>query len=256
MDRAASERKILQTGWLAAQSPSFQAAIFRQARLTSFPIGSFVYHLGDDVGGIYGVVDGGIGIHVPQNDGSAMLAHIARCGVWFGYGPLLTRRRRVLEFSVLEPSLLFHVPLAQLEAIGAASAENKRALFTISEYGMDVAFHTVATLQIRNVERRIAATLLRVAPLMNGSGSQPIVVAVTQSQLGEMANAARDVVNRSLARLEARGWVSVAYRTVTLLDPAALQRFAEGNTGKNSLAEDASSNAAARLKTRSMPPTA
>ena len=54
---------------------------------------------------------------------------------------------------------------------------------------------------------------------------------VTQSQLGDMANAARDVVNRSLGKLEARGWLSVGYRAITLTDPRALRSFAESVAG-------------------------
>lgn len=229
MDRAEAERKILQRGWLAAQPHTFQTAILRRAHLTSYPAGNFIFYLGDDAGGIYGIVEGGVGIHVPQIDGSVMLAHIARCGVWFGYGPLITRRKRTLEFSLLEPSLLFHVPLSQLEAIGAASADHARALYAITESGMDVAIATVATLQIRNIEKRIAATLLRIAP-PNDDG-QPIEIMVTQSQLGDMANAARDVVNRSLGKLEARDWLSVGYRAITLTDPRALRSFAENAAG-------------------------
>lgn len=224
MKRTEAEQLILQGGWLAAQSAPFQTLILRKARLIAFQVGSFVYHLGDEVGGIYGIVEGGVGIHVPQPNAETTLAHIARRGVWFGHGPLITRRNRVLEFSIIEPTLLFHVPLAALDEIGAADPANPRALYAVSEFGMDIAIATIATLQIRNVERRIAATLLRIAP----PGEVPVDLFVTQSQLGEMANVARDVVNRVLADFEKKGLVRVAYKKVSLLDTARLRALATG----------------------------
>jgi CRP/FNR family transcriptional regulator, cyclic AMP receptor protein len=219
---------VLTHGWLTAQPPSFQALVLRKARLVTCPTGTAIIRIGDRAGGIYGVVQGGVGIHVPQIDGSVTLAHIARTGVWFGYGPLITRRPRVLEFSALEPSLLFHVPLAGLEPIMTASSENARALQALSEFNMDIAISTVATLQIRSAERRIAATLLRVAPEEDETGGQIVDVAVTQAQLGEMANAAREVVNRVLNEFEARAWLKVGYRKVALLDLPSLRSLVAG----------------------------
>jgi CRP-like cAMP-binding protein len=51
-------------------------------------------------------------------------------------------------------------------------------------------------------------------------------VFLTQSQLGEMANAERQVVNRALKRLEAKGWISVSYGRIEIRDAASLGTFA------------------------------
>jgi len=227
LDRRAAETLILRDGWLAAQSQAFRTAVLRKARLIECPPGGALFHVGDDPGGIYGVVDGGIGIHVPQpGQGATLLVHIARRGVWFGHGPLVRRTRRTLEFSIIEPSWLFHAPLAAMDEIGAASPANARALYSISEFSLDVAVAAVATLQIRSVGRRIAATLLRVAPQPDVGGHGPLDIVITQAQIAEMANASRDLVNRTLGELAVRSWLSTSYGKVTLLDTAALGAFA------------------------------
>jgi CRP-like cAMP-binding protein len=99
-------------------------------------------------------------------------------------------------------------------------------LHALTDYGLERAIANVTNLLIRNPARRIAATLLRVAP----EAEAPVTVVVSQEQLGEMANAARDVVNRTLKQFETRGWVSVGYRAITVHQADRLARFAEGNS--------------------------
>ncbi len=133
---------------------------------------------------------GGVGIHLPSDAGETVLAHVARCGVWFGYGPLVRGRERTLSFSLIEPSLLIHLPLAHAQEIGASSPAHQRAILSVTEYGMDTAVRVIETLLIRQPDRRIAATLLRVAAPDEREGGTTIL-RLTQSQLGEMANADR-----------------------------------------------------------------
>jgi CRP-like cAMP-binding protein len=225
IDRSDAERHILRWGWLADQNDALRRAVLKVARLVHYPAGEFVFHVGDESGGLYGVVTGGVGIHLPSDAGETVLAHVARCGVWFGYGPLLRQRERTLSFSLIEPSHLFHVPLAQALEIGAGSPAQQRAILSVTEYGMDTAVRVIETLLIRRPDRRIAATLLRVASPDEEAGS-PTILRLTQSQLGEMANADRQVVNRALKRFEASGWISVSYGRIDLLDANALRSFA------------------------------
>jgi CRP/FNR family cyclic AMP-dependent transcriptional regulator len=225
MDRADAERRVLRTGWLADQPEGVRRAILKIARLRRYPAGEFLFHAGDGEGGLYGVVSGCVGIHLPSEAGETVLAHVIRSGVWFGYGPLLRGRERSLSFSLVEPSLLFHAPLASLQGIAARSPAHQRAILSVSDYGMDIAIQVIAALLIRNSDRRIAATLLRIAPSRDGEPSSR-EVHLTQAQLGEMANAERQVVNRALKRLQAKGWIRVSYGRIEIVDDAALADFA------------------------------
>lgn len=224
IDRAEAERRILARGWLADQSDDMRRVVLKVARLTLYPAGEFVFHAGDSEGGLYGVVRGGIGVHLPADSGDTLLAHVLRTGVWFGYGPLVRGRRRSLSFSIVEPSLLFHVPLASAQEIAGRSPLYQRAILSVSEYGMDVATRVIETLLIRKSDRRIAATLLRVAPLHE---EEPAAceIQLTQAQLGEMANADRQVVNRVLKRFEAEGWLKVSYGLIRITDAYAMREF-------------------------------
>lgn len=226
IDRAEAERQILRSGWLADQPEGLRHAVLKAARLIGYPTGKFLFHAGDSEGGLYGMVSGGVGVHLPSEAGETVLTHIIRCGAWFGYGPIMRGRRRRLSFSVMEPSLLFHLSLKSAQEIADRSPANQRAILSVSEYGMDVAISVIENLQIRNTDRRIAAILIRITPMPEGENAATEVL-LTQAELGMMANAERQVVNRVLKRLEANGWIRVSYGRIDILDMSALRDFAQ-----------------------------
>ena len=71
-------------------------------------------------------------------------------------------------------------------------------------------------------EKRIAATLARISrPEPGDEDVPPWTIHLSQDEIGEMANASRDRVNRALAKFVRAGWV-----TVDLTDLASLETFA------------------------------
>jgi CRP/FNR family cyclic AMP-dependent transcriptional regulator len=230
VERATAERRILLRGWLSEQPGDVRTAILQRSHLVKHDAGDFVFHAGDEAGGICGVVSGGIGIYLPTGVGDLRLAHIGRCGVWFGYGPLVRGRRRSLSFSPTEPTWLMHVPLLALQEIAGSSPVHQRAILSVGEYGMDTAITIIENLLTQNHARRIAATLLRVAEVpYDGAENTATDVILTQSQLGEMACVGRQVVNRELRRMANKGLVAVSYNRITVLSRDALATFAQAH---------------------------
>jgi CRP-like cAMP-binding protein len=228
MERSDAERRLLARGWLADQPDELRVAVLSRARLLRYAPGNYVFHAGDESGGICGVVAGGIGVYLPTGSGDLRLAHIGRCGIWFGYGPLIRGRRRTLSFSPTEVTWLMQVPLAALQEIASMSPAHQRAILSVGEYGMDTAILIIESLLMQNHSRRIAATLLRVMPHSDEVSSEATPEAVlSQSQLAEMASVGRQLVNRELRQLEDKGWISVSYRKISVLNRDALKAFVE-----------------------------
>ncbi|OBV12168.1 Crp/Fnr family transcriptional regulator [Erythrobacter dokdonensis] len=187
------------------------------------------FHPGDDPSGLFGVVQGGIGVSITSIDDEMHLADVLRAGSWFGYRPFLYGAGRSVKyyFTAIEPSLLAYVSLPDLQAIAAKSAHNQRALFSLSDFALEIATRTIAALMIRNPQRRIAEILARVSvPAGEARDVHSSCVRLTQSQIGEMAALDRKVVNRALGRLVDRGLVQLTYAGVIVPDPAALRAFA------------------------------
>jgi CRP-like cAMP-binding protein len=228
MDSAEAEQRILRRGWLSEQPEYIRAAVLRNAQLVRYAAGEPIFHAGDEKGGICGVISGGVGVYVPTGGADFRLVHIGRCGLWFGYGPLIRSRRRSLTFSPTEPTFLMRVPLPALQKIAGTSLAHQRAVLSVGEYGMDAAITIIDNLSIRNHARRIAATLLRVMHDPDETGVHVVTdILLTQTQIGEMASVGRQVVNRELRRMEARGWLSVSYNRITVLSRDALAEFAQ-----------------------------
>ncbi len=224
MSRDEAERRILRRGWLADQSSALQSEILQIARLVHQPAGNFLFHAGDVEGGICGLISGGVGIFLPAESGETVLVHVGRSGTWFGYGPFVRGQRRTLTFSVIEPSWLLYLPLASLQSVANRSPAHQRSLMSLSEYGMDIAIKVVDTLLVRNADLRIAATILRtLRPNDEGEYCAPPDLRLTQAQLGEMANAERQVVNRALKRMEKKGWLKVTYGGIDVTNLPGLQ---------------------------------
>ncbi|WP_431298604.1 Crp/Fnr family transcriptional regulator [Tabrizicola sp. BL-A-41-H6] len=227
MDRAVAERYILSAGWLAERPKAFQSMILQRARLVEIANGDEILTAGDEGGGIYGVVCGGVGAYVPQELEGEKLCRILRTGAWFGYGPFIRGRPRSMSFRIMEPSVLMHLSLATLNQTAQASIENVRALSAMTEYGVDVALEIIADLKVTSSHRRVATALLRsMPPVANGADGGPPRIFATQDQVGELSNLTRDVVNRELSRLTQSGAVSLGYRYVDILDAAKLRRIA------------------------------
>ena len=225
--RARAESTLLAIGWLSRQPEAFQRGLLRNARVETFAKGEHVYHTGDPSGGIYGVVDGGFGVYVMMRHSLPRLVHVSRPGKWFGTRPFLSGHARGFTFAAVEKSVALSVPLASLKELSIEDPSTFHRLGALSEENMSSAAHPMSDLLLRSSDRRIAAVLLRVSgatvpdPIM-----PPNEVLLSQIEIGEMANASRDVVNRVLGKFKLKGWIAAHYNHVRLVDIQALISFA------------------------------
>jgi CRP-like cAMP-binding protein len=226
MDRAEAERIVLSKGWLAGQAPAFRAALLRVADLLPFQKGDWVFRFADPPGGLYGVTAGSFGIYIVTPHAGPDLSHLLRPGWWFGQGPILGGRQRLFGVRAMEPSFALHLPLKAGREL-VRDPEAARAISQIGQIGMQVAVEKVSDLMIRRADRRVCAVLLRVTDAVEDAVLRPTAeVRLTQSELARMANASRDLVNRTLARFEAAGWLRLGNNKLAVLDPEALADFA------------------------------
>jgi CRP-like cAMP-binding protein len=225
-----ADKILAVTGWLSNQPYDFQRTLLSVGQIESLEAEQFVFHFDDAPGGIFGIVDGGIGALIPTMGSTFRLATILRPGVWFGHGPLLRGRRRTLSFRATEPSTLMRVDLAALNELRSAHPETTGYFASLSEQGTEVAIQVVHDLLIPDTGRRIAATLLRVAGVHDNPAAGKLrKIRLSQTELAEMANTSRHSANRALGFFEQSGWIAVSYRHIQLLDPISLAEFAHGS---------------------------
>jgi CRP-like cAMP-binding protein len=213
-------------GWLSRQSPVSRRFVLERGRRVAFDPGDHIVRMGDDAGGIYGIISGGVGtIGMTDLTGPA-LGHIMREGSWFGQGPLLTKGPRSMTFRSMEESELFLVPLQALKPLMAADAGFAEMIAQMTEYGSRMSETAVRELLIRDAPRRLAATLLRVTAVLDGVVSASAHgFRINQTDLAEMACVSRNYTNRILSELQARGLVTLSYNHIQIERPDALAAY-------------------------------
>nr|WP_310522997.1 Crp/Fnr family transcriptional regulator [Polymorphobacter sp.] len=214
-------------GWLSGQPADFRAAVLQRVRWLTLKPGVTVLHAGGDLGGAYGVLSGGVGMTTSNEFNGPVLGHIQRTGAWFGYGALLTGRKRIFGVRTMEPTVLAHLSLAAMTELRASVPEATLYFGAMGEYGVDLTRSVIADLLIRRADHRIAATLLRATGVLEGiTPRTPEGFWINQADLGEMANASRNHVNVTLQRFASMGWLTLGYGRIAIDDISALSSFA------------------------------
>lgn len=224
MERAQAEALIRGRGWLSTVPPEFAVRLLSRARLSRVEPGQALWHAGDEPGSMCGVVAGGAQVHLPLPDGGETLVTILRCGTWFGAGPQVTRRPRTLSFRWHEPGWAFRLPLSAVDALVQDRPDMARPLASVHVQATEVAARVLADTTIRDNLRRVAAVLWRVTD--EGDDQTDRAFPLSQAELAVMAAVSRQVVNRSLAAFEAKGWLRAGYGKITFTDRRALFRCA------------------------------
>jgi len=225
MDESAAKTIARREGWLAGEETWVQDAVLARVRLRKFAPGEFVYRAEEGLGGIYGMIDGGIGALITSGAGEIVLCHVVRRGTWFGHGPVLTGKPRTMTFQAVEDSIALQLPLPAINEISASYPDFRLRLAALSERNYStVALKVIGDLMMPSTERRIAAVLLRISKSdLTAEHPQYWPILLTQSEIGVMANASRDRVSRAIAKFEAAGWIRSGYREITITDPASLE---------------------------------
>lgn len=221
-DRAKAEAVLCGAGWLSLQPEPFRAEALRRAALVDFSPGDKIFHFGASPGGIFGLVSGTLAVNTSPPTATPRLIHIGAPGFWTGEGSFLTRQPRRVELQAITETRMMHLPLHAMDQMEADDPRTLRCFAQILMLNVDILIRIVHDLQQPDTGRRIASVLIRVG----STGGKP--VPLSQTMLGAMANASRKQVNAVLQQFAKAGWISNAYRAITVLEPERLRLFAAG----------------------------
>lgn len=224
MEKSAAHQIVLRKGWLRHTPAPFQRAVVERSRLEQFPAGTPVYSLGDDPGGMFGIVAGCLGVSVAPGDGGPYLAHFALPGTWFGEAAAFTRQPRRVGLTASRDSELLHLPLHAIDEIVGRDPGAWRYFGLVTIDHLEVAIGRSDDLMIRDHFKRCVAVLLRLANCRHVSppDGNPIEVDISHEDLAHVANIARTTAGAILRELEAEGHLQLSYRRIFVLAPDAL----------------------------------
>lgn len=222
----AKAREILSSaGWLSRQPREFQAEVLNRSSLRRFAAGDVIYRVGDPLGGIYGIVTGAAVVTTAPGVTIPRPFHVGMPGSWIGEGCFLTREPRRVGMQAAVQTWAMYLPLEAMDRIADRDPLATRHFIKVLMANLDILNRAFYELQNPDEHRRVAATLLRVAPL------DRTPIPLSQADLGTMSNTSRKQVNAALGRFTAAGWLAKGYRTITVIDDMQLRRFLESDEG-------------------------
>ena len=143
------------------------------------------------------------------------------------------KHARVVGMRATRPSTLLLLPMAEFDALVTENPGAWRLFTAMALVTGSIAMNAADDLLIRDTSRRCIASLLRLAGLRNDSGLTPPFdeVDVTQEELANLSNLSHNAAGLLLRDMERRCHIELAYKSIRILNAAALQDFVRSGEG-------------------------
>ncbi|KJS44828.1 MAG: hypothetical protein VR71_04205 [Roseovarius sp. BRH_c41] len=221
----ATVAKTLTTGSLAQADPDLCHELLGTGRIRRFIDGAMIYGFHQEQICLWGVVSGVVRIFATMNEQDPKLVHCAGPGFWFGEVSVITGQTRAVQAEASGDLMLCAIDRSVVTRIAQRDPDVWRAVAMLSVMNELMAIGAGEDLMIRDSRKRLVAVLLRFAGHRNGfQGAPPIpTVAVSQLELAAASSLSRSSATEILRDLAQRGLIRTDYRTIAILDPAALK---------------------------------
>lgn len=217
-----ADSRLRTLGWMSLTPAAFQDEVLAKADRLVFAPGEAVYRQGDETGGVLGVIDGRVELHLQGGGTDPSLTHLAGPGFWTGDLAAISNRPRRIGVVARDTVQILRLPRSEMLRMTDRDPAIWRHFATLAAISLGVAIDIADALRRTDPVARVAATLLNLAQSMPGE------VSLSQADLGSISGLSRGVVNAALGTLAARGLLERRYRGVVLTDVAGLARVSSG----------------------------
>lgn len=182
-----------------------------------------LYHSGDPAQSVFRVRDGLVRITRMTPEGRILTVRHLVPGDFFGEEAFMDGRREEIaealttaQIEAIDPSLINQQDLMAIT----------RSLSVQMQRSMEYQYH----LQTGDLRQRVARYLLGLAetPLARRDAKGRAMISATHELVAEGTASTRESVSKIITELRAEGLIASGYRSITLVDPDALQAAADG----------------------------
>ncbi len=220
MARIDTEFKTLRENtWLEARSPAFQEALMRCAVRRCYGTDEALYLQGDPANGIHAVLDGGVKITVPADDGQEFVVHQEGRGFWIGDLALFATAHRLVSVVATRPTETLFFPASRLERMVQEAPDYVRDFYALTHENMQKTLRIVANLAVTGTEKRLVLRLLHLDEVASDDQGW---IPVSQEELAAMIAVSPPTLHRALHRLISLDLIEGGYGRLRLKDRRAL----------------------------------
>ena len=189
-----------------------------------FAAGSTVSRKGDPASAWVGVIDGLVKLHSLSPSGKSVTFAGIPAGGWFGEGSVLKGEPLKYDIVALRDSRIALMPEATFRWLLDTSIPFNRFLLTQLNERLGQFIGMVEHDRLLEPDARVARALAALFNRHLYPDTRPHIQ-ISQEELGYLAGASRQRVNRALRVLAGAGLIKVDYGLVTVLDLNGLVRY-------------------------------
>jgi len=219
-----TEAVALRGAWFGHLEPELRRYMLDRAEERSFPAAEAVCLQGEPGTGIHLLLEGRIHLCRTLGNERNLLIHVGQAGFWFGEWGALTGERNYLTAQTVQSSRVMSISAAHL--LAAIETEPKWHAPIAQLWLSQLRWMLQMLEQTRRpgTIERIAARLWILAEIdKNGTHPRdPILLQLTQAELGMLSDLSRQHTNRALRALEREGLVQLGQSRIVIPDPVAL----------------------------------
>lgn len=190
----------------------------------------YLFHEGEPSRGFYLVQSGAINVHRVSAVGKEQVIHVFRAGESLAEAALASPTGYPANARAVEPTHVLLLPkVPVLELIGRRPDLALRMLGSMSAH-LRVLVGMLDDLTLKDVETRLLNWLVKQD---RGAPGGVILLPGTKRVLAAELGTSSETLSRTLARLRSQKLITVAARTITVLDASALAAQLRRNLGEN-----------------------
>jgi CRP/FNR family transcriptional regulator len=186
----------------------------------AYEAGQLIYLQGEEPKALYYLTEGTARSFISSPEGAERLLTVHHSGDLMGEASFFDQCPRVSSAVTVTSCQVISVDRDQLDRVFQAHPDLAFPMLRYLARTVRLLSGHVDDISFRPADKRLASALLDLA----GPDGQ---TDCTHEELGSMVGVSRVTVSRVLSQFAARGWLRQGYRTLWILDRAALEKYAQ-----------------------------
>lgn len=206
---------------LQSLSEEMQAELIKGSKVVSVPSGTQVFEPGQPADNLLLLLEGTVRVHQKSDTGREVLLYRVHAGesCVLTTACMLACENYSADGLAESDVSAVAIPRATFDALAARSDVFRNFIFTAYSRRITALFTLIDDIVFRRLDVRLAGRLLELA----GAGA---VVQATHQMLATELGTAREVISRTLAEFQRRGWVEQSRGELRLVGRGGLERLA------------------------------
>ncbi len=182
---------------------------------------------GETAGGLYVIADGSVRAFRAATDGREQIIHVEKAVTTIAEVPVFDGGPFPSTVAAEEPTTVYFIAREDIRTVSSAHPELALAAARLLAARLRKCAELVETLSLREVGQRVGMLFLQEAKVRgtNRDGGAMFSQRLTHNQLAARIGTVREVVTRSIHRLEEAGLIETSGKTIVIPDLAALSRY-------------------------------